>query len=146
MTSPIGATAAFVLGLAALAALPAAGHALRGAGRERCALDGVAIAAGRRVRVVDAAGGAHSFCCVDCAATWTASSAARPREIFATDEASGVEVRAQDAWFVRSSVVACPETGCTIHVFADLSRAESNAESFRGVVLTGDERPFRVPR
>jgi hypothetical protein len=146
MTATIGARAAFVLGLAALAALPAVGRAARGRGAERCALDGVAVAASRRVRVVDAPGGVRSFCCVDCASTWAAASAARPRDVLVTDEASGAEVRAEDAWFVRSSVVSCPETGCAIHVFADRSAAERNAESFRGVLLTGDERPFRVSR
>jgi hypothetical protein len=146
MSSPIGAAAAFVLGLAALGALPAAGRALRSKAPERCALDGVAIAAARRVRVVDASAAAHEFCCVDCASAWIAASNARPRDVFVTDETTGAELRAADATFVRSSVIACPETGCAIHVFADAAAGRRNAESFRGIVLTGDERPFRESR
>jgi len=146
MTASLGATAAFVLGLAALAALPAVGQRLRAGGTERCALDGVAVAAGRRVRVVELSGEHRVFCCVDCANAWTTSSAARPAAIFVTDETTGAELRAEDAWFVRSSVVACPETGCTVHVFASRAAAQANADSFRGVLCTGDERPLRVSR
>jgi hypothetical protein len=142
--TPGRVAAVFVLGLAALAALPAAARALRSDATERCALDGVAVAPRRRVRAVDASGRRLSFCCVDCAAAWIAAASAPPREVFVTDEATGAEIPAADAWFVRSSVVACPETGCRIHVFAAEAGARRNAESFRGTVLAGDDRPIRV--
>src|SRR4051812_42056978 len=71
----------------------------------RCALDGGEIDSLYRVRVVDEHGRSHLFCCIRCAETWLAARGGRPRAVYVTDEASGREITADRAWYVRSSVV-----------------------------------------
>jgi hypothetical protein len=134
-----------LLGLAALlvvVGLPVAGKwARRGAG-PRCALDGLKIEPLYRVRVVGNDGASHRFCCVRCAARWLARQGERPAAVYVTDEASGEEVDAKSAHFVRSAVVTDPVTQNRVHVFGDREDAEDHAHAFAGRVLTGSERPF----
>jgi hypothetical protein len=128
----------FLLGLLAAAAVPALARALRAPAPERCALDGVEAGASDRVRVE----GAGVFCSVACAEAWLAREP-HPRAVFVVDEASGREIPAAAAWFVRSRVVTSPRTGNRIHAFADRGDAERHAEAFQGRLLLGDERPFQ---
>jgi len=132
----------FVAGLVLVAALPLAGRAWRAGGAPGCALDGIPLREGTRVRVVDAAGRERSFCCIDCASRWLVRSGDRPRGITVTDETTGAPVPAARAWFVRSRVVVLPATGCRIHAFASEADARKHAESFGGLVLEGGERPL----
>lgn len=132
----------FVLALLVVALLPLLGRALRSGGAERCAFDGVRVPAATRVRVLEGGGGERPFCCVDCARRWIARTEARPRAVLATDEDSGREVDAADAWFVESPVPALAVTGCYVHVFATEAAARRHAADFRGRVLEGAERPF----
>ncbi len=134
----------FAAGVAAVAALPLAGRALRDGGTERCATDDVPISPRFRVRVVGADGRSRAFCCVDCAQQWLDVAPARPQAVFVTDEATLAEVPAQQATFVRSSVATCPVCGSHVHAFAAPADAARHAEAWRGRVLEGDERPLRT--
>ena len=131
-----------LIGLLLAAALPGIGHLARRVPAGRCALDGVAIEPLYRVRVVDGAGGSHIFCGIRCARRWIDRQGERPRTVYVTDEAGGAEVDAGSAFFVQSGVLTNPITGNHIHVFRDRERAEEHARSFRGVLLTGANRPF----
>ena len=125
-----------------LLALPFLGTWLRHAPADHCALDGAAIVPCYRVRVEDSAGRSYDFCCVHCAQMWLEGRSSQVRTVRVTDEATGVELDAEKAIFVRSLVVTTPTTGNRIHVFLDRADAEQHAEKCRGTILSGDERPF----
>src|SRR5437764_194865 len=128
-------------GLLALAALPLLGHWARHAPAGRCSLDGVPITPVYRVRVRDHRGGDHGFCCIRCAELWLARSPPA-HAVWVTDEASGHELDARAAFFVRSSVVTTPTTGNRVHAFARQEDAERHADVAHGRLLDGPERPF----
>lgn len=141
MKSP---AAAFVVGLALICALPFALRPLRVDGTERCALNGVPVDPAYAVRLLDETSGTSlHFCCPMCADVWAAKSKPTRWRAFVIDEASGREIDAADAWFVRSRVVAVPATDSRVHSFADEAAARRHAEEFRGTLLEGDERPLR---
>lgn len=122
--------------------LPLAGKWLQPHTGERCALDGVAIEPVYRVRVVDAAGTERPFCCIKCATVWLTQQPTRPRAVFVTDEITGTEIPASEAYFVRSLVVTTPATGNSIHAFKEKADAQRHADSAGVSILTGSERPF----
>lgn len=131
-----------VLGLqVVVVSLAVAGVELRRSGPGRCSLDGAPIEPLYRVRLVDQDGRDHRFCCVRCAQIWMASSA-EPAAVFVTDEASGVEIPASVAWYVRSSVITQQSTRNRIHCFKDRGDAERHSGSARGRLLDGGDRPF----
>jgi hypothetical protein len=138
-----GRVALFLGGLAAVAALPILGRAIRGDGEGRCAYDGVRVTAPTRVRIEERGGRERLLCCVDCARKWLAAAEERPERILVTDESTGAEIAAGDAWYVESRVVAFPICACRIHVFAREADARDHARDFGGVVLEGEERPIR---
>ena len=131
------------LALAAVAALPLVAERVR-TGGETCAFDGVAVHAAYRARVMGADGVARSFCGVRCAEAWLAREGGAPARVFVTDCASGREVDAEGATYLRS--VATWQDGApdTVRVFAQREDAERHARAYGGVVLRGEERPFRV--
>jgi hypothetical protein len=136
---------AFAVGLAAVCALPFALKPLRGDGAVHCALDGVVVNPRYAVRVLDEPTGvSRRFCCPSCAETWIARDPAVRRRAFVTDETTGDEIDARDAWFVRSRVVAVQATDSRVHSFATEAAARRHADEFRGTALEGDERPFRA--
>jgi hypothetical protein len=124
-------------GLILLAATAVVGSRLRHPPAGRCALDGVAVEPRYRVRV-----GGHEFCCVRCAELWLGRREAGGQPVRVTDEATGREIDAASAYFVRSMVVTAPATGCRVHAFADRADAERHAESAHGQLLSGSDRPF----
>ncbi len=128
-------------GLAVAVGLPLAAHWARPT-PAGCALDGLPINAAYRVAVVDAAGGVHEFCCPRCAQLWLGRQATPPRAITVTDEATGREIDAAAAWYVRSSVVTMPSTGNGVHAFASRTDAEHHAATCAGTVLPEAEKPF----
>jgi len=107
-----------------------------------CALDGAAIEPLYQVRVVDKEGHSHAFCCIRCAELWLAARDASPKTIFVTDEASGQEVNADEAFFVRSSVLTRATTQNRIHAFKHRADAERHATTALGMVLNGGDQPF----
>jgi hypothetical protein len=95
------------------------------------------------VRVVDAQGQIHLFCCIYCAELWLAHQEAKPAAVFVTDEATGQEIDAASAWFVRSSVVTVAHTRNRVHAFGKHRDASRHAEAAQGKVLQDTERPFQ---
>lgn len=122
--------------------LPLAGHWARCSPAQRCALDGVAIDPRYGARIVDAAGQEHSFCCIECARLWLRQQQAAPRTVYVTDEVSGDEIDAAQAWLVRSQVVSVAATQNQLHAFRSRDDAERHARAALGRVLTADEDPF----
>jgi len=129
-----------VVGLAAV--LPLLGHWARPIPPDRCRLDGLAIEPLYRVRIEDAMGNNFAFCSIPCAQLWLKRQKQPPRAIFVVDEATGREIDASTAVFVRSSVVTGSSTPNRIHVFAAREDAERHAYRARGRVLSDSERPF----
>ena len=143
MTRGATRAALFAGGLAAVAALPLVGRAWRSGGEPRCALDGVALDASRRVRVVEDGGAERLLCCVACGDRWLAAAAEPVRAAFVADEATGAEVPAGEAWFVRSRVAAFPVCACFVHAFAREEDARRHAAAYGGEILDGKARPLR---
>jgi hypothetical protein len=142
-------TTHLLLGLSGLLlalALPLAGHWLRQQPAGGCALDGARIDAAYRVRIVNGAGRDHCFCCIRCAELWLERHRHGPQAVYVIDEASGEEMRAEGAYFVRSRVVTQPATLNRVHAFRDRADAERHADRFRGAVLADAERPFQSAR
>jgi hypothetical protein len=136
-------TPLFVLaGLLIVVGLPLAGKWARRNEPPRCALDGLTIEPGYRVRVVDRDGKSRNFCCVRCAEQWLARRAETPAAVFVTDEAHGEEVSSDLAHFVRSRVTTNPITGNRTHAFQDHADAQRHVDAYGGQLLTGAARPF----
>ncbi len=132
--------------LSLIVGLPVLGWWARRDMAPRCALDGLRVPHLYRVRVVDAAGLAHEFCCVRCAATWLARqpSAPSPRHTYVTDEATGTEIDAEAAYFASSPVTTNAVTGNRVHAFAARSDAEEHVRAFGGALLSGTDKPLGV--
>ena len=130
-------------GLVILIGLPIVARVTRGGRENCCAFDGGRIETLFRVLAVDAVGQSHEFCCIRCAQLWWDRQRERPQAIYVTDEEGGQQVDATSAYFVRSSVVTTPTTGNRIHCFRQKSSAEKHAQSAKGTVLDGSEKPFQ---
>ena len=141
-----GTWAAAGVGLAILIGLPIVARWTRGVRENRCAFDGVRVETLFRVEAVDATGQRHEFCCIRCAQLWWSRQREYPQAIFVTDEEDGQLMDAMSAYFVRSSVVTTPTTGNRIHSFRSKGSAEKHAQSAKGTVLDGFERPFHSVR
>ena len=94
------------------------------------------------VRLVDAAGKAHTFGCVSHAARWVLHVGQGPREILVTDEASRIEIPDEAAWYVRGTALPGDLAGDRVRAFAKREDAERLAESVKGTLLLGRDRPF----
>ena len=132
----------WILALVVVAILPWAADRLRN-GSERCELDGVETAPAYRTVIVEADDTAHPFCGVRCAQLWLARHPAPPREIRVTDCATGRELAADDAWFVRSYGTWGDGAPDAIRVFARRADAEQHAEAYGGEMLLASDRPFK---
>ena len=133
---------AFVAGLLFVGALPLLADVVSPPRGDRCSSDGLTVDARHAIRIVGADGKTRHFCCLACAERWVDGQGAHPRAVFVTDEASGAEIPAAAAWYVRSRVVSNPYTGDRIHVFARREDAEKHAAAFQGRLLDGPQRPF----
>jgi len=129
-------------GLAVVAALPLVGHALRGDHARGCAWDGLPLEPMYKVRAVERSDATHEFCSVRCAELWLERTGCRPARIVVTDEASGEELEASAAYYVRSTVPTNAVTGNRVHVFRTAEAASRHAAAAGGRRLTGSERPF----
>ncbi len=134
-----------LFGLAIATALPILGNLARDDARRRCALDGQTIDSLYAVRVMADTNREYPFCCLTCAELWIDRARATPRKIVVVDEASGTPIDASAAYYVDgSSVKSNAPTGDRRHVFRKLADAQSHAATYRGRVLSGDERPFEI--
>ena len=124
------------------AALPFIGHTLRDNGSPRCDWDGIAIDSAFRVHVITMQGESHSFCCVLCAAAWVDRSASTIEKTLVTDETSGLDIAAADAFFVRSSVPTNEITGNRWHTFRTGADAQSHADATRSRVVSASDSPL----
>jgi hypothetical protein len=142
MKVPTSRSLLLVAGLLVVVGLPLAGTWARRRPGDRCEFDGLPVEPRYRVRVADRAGGSHTFCCVRCAGLWLQRQGESPAAVRVTDEASGAEIDAAKAFFVRSTVVTDAITGNRVHVFGGRADAEEHARAYAGRALTGGERPF----
>ena len=133
-----------LVGLVAAAALPVAGHWIRGQSKDRCGFDGMTIQLAFRVRVFSQRGEAEQFCCVRCAELWLERRKTEPAAVNVTDEVTAREIDSSLAYFVRSSVVTTPHTGNRIHVFRSRSDSEKHASVAKGTVLLEKDRPLQL--
>lgn len=108
----------------------------------RCNLDGVAVRADFRVRVVQRNGSERTFCGVRCAEQWLDRSRATVRSITLVDCVSGREIAADRAWFLDTMVGLDEDVPDYVRVFATREEAERHARAYGGTILAGDRRPF----
>jgi hypothetical protein len=130
------------VGLVVVASLPFIGHLIRGDRGNRCDWDGLAIEPIYQVRFVEQLGDSYHFCCLQCAERWWERRGTSSVQVFVTDEKSGQELRASEAYYVRSVISTNDVTGNRQHVFRDEADAVKHAQAARGRQLLGDERPF----
>jgi hypothetical protein len=125
----------------AIIGLALIGVEVRRSGPGRCALDATEIEPVYRVRVHNRNGHSELFCCIRCAELWLARSEP-PEAVFVTDETTGEEIPAHDAWFVRSLVITRLSTRNRIHAFKKRADAERHAINAKGRILNDEDRPF----
>lgn len=138
---------AYAVAVALAAGLPFVSAALAPRGAALCARDGIEIGTLLRIRIETADGTSLAFCSVRCAEDWIAHAApgrdpGRLR-VFVTDETTGSEIDVHDAVFVRSRILTLRTTEERIHAFGRRADAASHAAAFGGLLLEGDDRPFR---
>ena len=119
-----------------------AGHWRRERAAAGCAFDGLPIETSLRVRATPQAGEERVFCSLRCAECWLAAAGEHGAAVYVTDEATGDELSAEDAYYVRSRIVSHAMSGERRHVFRSLQDAQRHAESYQGRVLVGKLRPF----
>lgn len=136
MTPALLRRSLFAAGVVAVSLLPLLGRALRGDGGPRCAMDGVPLPTRATVRFEGGASGDRAFCCVDCAESWLERTGERPPLVLVTDERSGAEFPAAQAWFVESRIPALLATGSRVHTFSTREDAEKHAKDYGGRLVT----------
>jgi hypothetical protein len=125
-----------------VATLPFLGHLIRGNRGDRCDWDGLKIEPIYQVRLVEQSGISFRFCCIQCAMRWWEHRGSETSQVFVTDEISGDEIEASEAYYVRSLVSTNQVTGNRQHVFRDIADAQTHAEAAGGRQLLDDEKPF----
>jgi len=135
----------WALALLALAILPLAADRLRSR-EERCALDGATVAPAFRVRAVDAGGADRVFCGIQCAQLWAARQDRPLRALVVTDAATGREVDAATAWYVRALSTRADGAPDAIRAFAAHAEAERFVAAYGGEILVAKKRPFTTVR
>lgn len=135
----------WALALTAVAAVgfPSLGKWYRRQRQPRCALDGAPIEPIYAVEMIDAQKSRRRFCCIRCGEYWLARQSGSDQEVRVTDEVTGGDIEASDAFFARSTIVTNQATGNRIHAFRTRHDAEAHASANRGRLLVGDERPFQ---
>lgn len=123
-------------------ALPFFGNWLRSRSEMRCSLDGLEIAPLYRVRIVDRHGIEHAFCCIGCAVKWLERSEIELPTVYVTDEASGMEVGAGEAYFLHSATATNAITGNYLRAFRKQADAEAYLRVYGGQMVNDRERPF----
>lgn len=134
---------ALALTAAAAVGLPSLGKWYRRQRQQRCALDGAPIEPIYAVKILGADGGDLRFCCIRCAEYWLERQSDTGYQVRVTDEVTGHSIGADDASFVRSTIVTNHATGNRIHAFRRRTDAEEHAAANRGRLLVGEDRPFQ---
>jgi hypothetical protein len=129
--------------LVAIAGLAIVGTHFRHHAGSLCALDGATIEPIYQVRIVDSDDQSRAFCCIHCGELWLQKQKTPPRSISVTDEATGLEIDAAQAQYVRSRLITNAPTGNRVHVFAKLADAQRHAALFAGKILSSEECPFQ---
>jgi len=128
-----------VLGVVAVALLPLLADRVRPA-RERCVEDAVAVDPAFRVRIRDAEGRWLPFCGVTCAERWLRRAPAPPLAILVVDCATGRELSAEHAFYVRALATMGREAPDAVRVFALRREAQRYEETYGGRIL--DDTPL----
>ncbi len=126
------------------AIVPLIGRSLRDNNRDCCHWDGMTIDPAFRVRIVTTSNRSYSFCCVLCAGAWADRTSDRLSTVHVTDEASGIEVTAADAYFVRSTVPTNEVTGNRWHTFRSIADARKHADATRSRVVPVSGSPLAL--
>jgi len=125
-------------------AVPLIGRSLRDNNRSRCQWDGMPIDPAFCVRVVTTRNTSYSFCCVLCAGAWADRVSDGLSTVHVTDEASGIEVAAADAYFVRSTIPTNKVTGNRWHTFRSIADARKHADATRSRVVPVSGSPLAL--
>ncbi len=102
----------------------------------RCSLDGSLIQPFYGVEIIQANESSRKFCCILNAQIWSVRNRNPVSSIWVTDEITGEKLRAEEAFYVSSSVITTPHTRNRIHVFAEKEAAQIHAGQFNGKLVT----------
>lgn len=101
-------------------------------GRALCAFDGLEILPLYRVEVRLPDKSLSMFCGIACAKQWLQDSGAKSAVVTVADEATGKQIPADKAFFVKSKVITNRSTGNNLHSFEKREDAEKHAREYRG--------------
>jgi hypothetical protein len=118
-------------------------------GVSRCSLDGSLIQPLYGVEIIQGAESSRRFCCVLNAQIWLARNSKPVSSIWVTDEITGEKIRAEEAFYVSSTVITTTHTRNRIHVFAKKEAAQIHARQFNGKLVTNPlraskKKPVRI--
>jgi len=122
------------LGVVTVALLPLLADRLRPA-RERCVENAVAVDPAFRVRIRDGEGRWLPFCGVTCAERWLRHAPAPPLAILVVDCATGRELSAEHAFYVRAVATLGREAPDAVRVFAHRREAQRYADTYGGRIM-----------
>jgi hypothetical protein len=109
----------------------------------RCSLDGSLIQPFYSVEIIQANESSKKFCCILNAQIWLVRNRNPVSSIWVTDEITGEKVRAEEVFYVSSTVITTPHTRNRIHVFAKKEAAQVHARQFNGEFVTNPFRPCK---
>jgi len=101
----------------------------------RCSYDGVEINPRYEVQFAMKDGTLLRFCSMACALQAFVQAKDNIETVLVTDEVTGRKLRAEEAYFIESSVVTVPHVNNRIHVFASEPEAVRHRDQFSGVHL-----------
>jgi hypothetical protein len=129
---------AFIAGLIIAASLSAVVASVQQRHREvsRCSLDGSLIDPVYEVEVIQGDQSARMFCCILNAQIWLERNGSAVSAVWVTDETTGHKIRAEEAYYVASTIVTTPHTGERIHAFSQKADAQLHARQFDGKLIS----------
>ena len=107
---------------------------------DRCDYDGFHIQSNYAVYFSLQDGSEMKFCSLVCASISFQQFKAKGVKVMVTDEVSGAQIHASQAFFVESEVVSVPHVRNRMHVFEKRQDAERHLNRFKGRWV---ENPFR---
>jgi hypothetical protein len=128
---------AFITGLIIAASLSAVVASVQQRhGASRCSLDGSLIDPVYEVEVIQGDQSARMFCCILNAQIWLERNGSEVSAVWVTDETTGHKIRAEEAYYVASTIMTTPHTGNRIHAFAQKADAQLHARQFEGKLIS----------